>query len=94
MQGLSTKQLVRKGMFYLGEAVLDVLLEAKHEEECLYPIEIGRRADLSYSLYEDTAIVYGVLKKLEDEGCVERCPDHNKKWQLTAKEFEKRHEDL
>ena len=94
MQGLSTRQLVQKGMFCLGEAVLDVLLEAKYEEKHLYPIEIGRRANLSYSLYEDTAIIYGVLKKLEDEGCVERCPDRNKKWQLTEKEFEKRREDL
>ena len=80
-------------MFYLGEAVLEVLLKAKYEEECLYPIEIGRKANLSYSLYEDTAIVYGVLKRLEDEGCVERCPDHSRKWQLMDKEFEKRRDD-
>ena len=38
------KQLSRMGQFYLEEAILDVLLEAKHERECIGPAEISRRA--------------------------------------------------
>ena len=38
------KQLSRMGQFYLEESILDTLLEAKHEGECLGPAEISRRA--------------------------------------------------
>ena len=34
MTGLRPKQLVRLGMFYLEEAILDILLEARYEGEC------------------------------------------------------------
>lgn len=36
MAGIRPKQLARLGEFHLEEAVLDVLLDAKHEDECLW----------------------------------------------------------
>ncbi len=40
------KQLARMGEFHLEEAILDVLLKAKHEEECIGPKEISVRAGI------------------------------------------------
>ena len=95
MKGLSPEQLAQKGVFYLEEAVLGVLLEAKYKQECLQPAEISRRAGISYTLYDDSPMAYGVLGKLEAEGRVERNPPATPRapWQLTEKEFEKRRND-
>lgn len=46
MNVIRPKQLARMGEFYLEEAVLDVLLEAKHEGQCLGAAEISRRASI------------------------------------------------
>lgn len=98
--GIRPKQHARMGMFYLEEAVLDVLLEAKHEEECLGPAEISKRAGIfrdrgSVNIMND-AIVHGVLVKLSDEGRVERCkqPTGRGGWELTEREFAERRDDV
>ena len=39
---VSPKQNARLGVFYLEEAVLDVLLAAKYEDECIGPAEISK----------------------------------------------------
>ena len=94
LHGLHPKQLARIGIFYLEEAVLDVLLEAKYEQEYLQPAEISRRAGMTHVLYESGDMAYGVLAKLEGEGRVESSPKPKRRWQLTDEEFEKRREDL
>ena len=99
MTGLRPKQLVRLGMFYLEEAILDILLEARYEGECIGQAEIGRRGggDILRGMKEETSrdwIVPHILKKLEAEGRVEPTPPqpprNQKRWQLTAEEFERR----
>ena len=94
LHGLHPKQLARIGIFYLEEAVLDVLLEAKYEQELLWPAEICQRADMTYVLYESGDMAYGVLAKLEVEGRIEHSQEGRRQWQLTEKEFEKRRKDL
>ncbi len=49
MSGIRPKQFARIGEFCLEEAVLDVLLEAKHGSECLGPAEISKRMVSSMS---------------------------------------------
>ena len=46
MTGIRPKQYTRMGEFYLEEAVLDVLLDAKHESECIGLAEISKRAGM------------------------------------------------
>ena len=90
------KQLSRMGQFYLEEAILDVLLEAKHERECIGPAEISRRAgvfrDRGRENIINDAIVTGFLVKLTDQGEVSRCRQPNDRggWELTDREFESR----
>lgn len=97
--GIRAKEQARLGMFYLEEAVLEVLLEAKYEGECLGPAKISRRAGIfrergSTDIMND-AIVCGVLVKLVDQERVQRCTQANKKggWELTDKEFGQRSDD-
>lgn len=94
MKGLSPKQLAQKGLFYLEEAALGVLLEAKYKQEYLQPAEISRRAGISYTLYDDSPMAYGI-RKLEAEGRVERNPPATPRapWQLMKKEFENHRDD-
>ena len=100
MAGLRPKQLVRLGMFYLEEAILDILLESRHKGECsIGSAEIGRRGggDILRGMKETTSrdwIVWHILKKLEAEGRVETNPPQTsrKPWRLTEEEFEKRHD--
>ena len=91
---------VRKGVFHLEEAVLDVLLEACYENECLGPAEISRRSGIyrergSENIMND-AIVIGILTKLASQNRVERCKQQNGRggWELTKKEFESRRDDI
>ena len=98
--GVRPKQLARIGMFHIEEAVLDVLLEARHEDECLGAAEISRRAGIyrdrgTQDIMND-AIVTGVLVKLDSEGRVERCQQENNRggWHLTDKEFTSRRDDV
>ena len=97
MKELSPKQLAQKGIFYLEEAVLDVLFRA-YNQESLSSREISRRAGLprrQTEKWEDDMIAYGVLDKLQNERRVKnnqpgRGPD---RWQLTDQEFENRRDN-
>ena len=100
MIGVRPRQLSRMGQFYLEEAVLDVLLEAKHEGECIGAAEISRRA----GIYRDRgvvnimndAITTGLLVKLHGENRVERCIQSHANlggWELTDSEFDFRRDD-
>lgn len=94
------KQLSRVGQFYLEEAILDILLEAKHEQECLGPAEISRRAgvfrDRGGEDIMNDAIVTGFLVKLSDQRKVKRCKQPNNRggWELTDDEFQSRRDDI
>ena len=100
MTGFRPKQHARMGMFHLEESVLDVLLEAKHEAECLGAAEISKRAgifrDRGTENIMNDAIATGLLVKLASEGRVERCKQENDRdgWELTRSEFTARHDDL
>ncbi len=101
MAGIRPKQHARMGQFHLEEAILDVLLEAKHEGDCLGPAEISRRAGIfrergSVDIMND-AIATGVLVKLHDEGRVNRCTQNDANrggWELTDAEFAFRRDDV
>ena len=98
MTGLRPKQLVRLGMFYFEEAVLDILLEARYEQECLSQVEIGKRGgDILRGIADSHRdhTVRHLLKKLEAEGRVETNPPNTRRmpWQLTEEEFERRRDD-
>ena len=101
MMSIRPKQHARMGIFLLEEAVLDVLLEARHEDECIGPAEISARAGIfrergSVNIMND-AIVTGVLVKLADEGRVERCTQQGRRrggWQLADREYAARRDDI
>ena len=100
------KQTARVGEFHLEEAVLDGLLEAYHQDECLGPSEISRRAgiyrksgggDGVHSVKNmNDSIVMGLLVKLLESGKVQRCTQPNKSggWMLTDCEFQSRRDDM
>lgn len=89
------------GEFYLEEAVLDVLLEAKHDNKCIGPAEISKRAGIFRDRGEvnimNDAIVCGILVKLSEQNRVTRCRQSDKNaggWELTDKEFTVRRDDV
>ena len=98
------KQFARMGEFHLEEAILDVLLEAKHEDECIGPAEISRRTGIFREPGWATKagndhIVWGMLGKLVKAGKVEKCeqtPGSGKTdgWQLTEAEYQSRRDDV
>lgn len=102
---MSPKQLSRIGTFYLEEAVLDVLLNARHERDCLGPSEISRHAGIFRDRLERAkdgvmvpadGIVWGILGKLLREGRVQRCTQIKRDgggWELTDQEFGRRRND-
>ena len=96
MAGISPKEHARMGVSHLEEAVLDVLLEAKHEGDCIGTAEISERAGIFRERGEgivseggmlNDAIATGVLVKLAMEGKVQRCTQtrasHQFGWELT-----------
>ena len=98
------KQLARMGEFHLEEAILDVLLEARHEEECLGAAEISRRSGIFREggfaqKSGNDAIVWGMLNKLAKFNRVQKCPQNKANptktdgWQLTDDEFTRRRDD-
>lgn len=98
------KRLARIGEFNLEEAVLDVLLEARHERECLGPAEISKRAGIfrepGHAMTSgNDAIVWGILGKLAKHGRIEKCPQDKGKshklngWKLTESEYRSRRDD-
>ena len=100
MGGIRPKQLARIGEFHLEEAVLDALLGARHENECLGPAEISKRAGIHRGQGPrntiNDAIVKGMLNKLAEQGRVKRCKQSNKRdgWKMTGKEFAIRRDDI
>ncbi len=106
MTGIRPKQHARMGEFHLQEAVLDVLLEAKHENDCIGAAEISRRSgifreggdiDRGEPKSMNDAIATGLLIKLMKEGSVQRCPQSGNKrggWELTEQEFTRRRDDV
>ena len=91
LYGLEPEQLARIGIFYLEEAVLDVLHGAKHNEEWLMTVEIYRQVDISRSSRNSyLPILAGILDKLEGEGRIERDSKRKQRWQLTEEEFRRR----
>ena len=72
LHGLEPEQLGRIGMFYLEEAILDLLFEAEmNEQRGLGPTEISRGVGtlLPGGNFKDS-IVAGFLEKLKGEGLV------------------------
>ena len=97
---LRPKQFARIGEFHLEEAILDVLLEAKHENKCIGAADISKQAGIfrergTEDIMND-AIVTGMLVKLSDEGRVIRCKQPNGRggWELSVAEFTKRRDDV
>ena len=93
MGGLRPKQLARIGMFYLEEAILDLLFEAEMDKrQGLGPTEISRRLGtlLSGGNFKD-AIVAGFLTKLKDQGLVKNVGRGD--WRLSEMERENRRDD-
>ena len=94
------KQLSRIGQFYLEEAILDILLEAKHENDCIGAAEISRRSGIFHDRGKldimNDAIVTGFLVKLSDENKVLRCEQESGRggWELTDTEFQSRRDDV
>ena len=80
MGNLRPKQLARFGLFYLEEAVLDVLFEATQRGECLGPADISNTLGIPPRLASGVnrnEIARAVLDRLKVEGRVECCPDDN-----------------
>ena len=100
MTGVRPKQHARIGEFHLEEAVMDVLLEARHENLCIGAAEISRRAgiyrDRGTENIMNDAIATGLLVKLSEQGRVRRCEQESGRggWQLTDKEFKSRRDDV
>ena len=99
------KQFSRQGEFFLEEAILDVLLEAKYENECIGAADISKRSGIfresGYAMKSgNDNIVWGMLNKLVKEGKVKKCPqkpskpDKNDGWKLTEEEFNRRRDDI
>ena len=100
MRGIRPKQYARMGEFYLEEAVLDVLLEARYKEKCIGAAEISRRSgiyrDRGKADVMNDAIVTGLLVKLHGQDRVERCTQEGSGlggWELTNEEFQSRCDD-
>lgn len=99
------KQLARMGEFYLEEAVLDILLDARHEDECLGAAAIGKRAGIfreaGYAKNSgNDDIVWGILGKLVKEGRIQKCaqdPANSARrdgWEMTESEYQARRDDV
>ena len=98
---IQPKQYGRMGMFYLEEAVLDILGDHYPEGGGLGAAEISRRAgiyrDRGVSDMMNDAIVTGVLNSLHEQGKVAR---HEQTeigrggWRLTQIEYNRRREDV
>lgn len=94
------RQLSRIGMFYLQEAVLDVLYAHYLVTHGLGPAEISKRADIyrerGVKNTLNDAIVWGLLNSLHAQGKVRQAKQKDGKggWKLTDAEYSRRKEDL
>ena len=86
----SAKQLARVGVFYLEEAVLNVLFEAMgaQEDPFVRAVNIARKIGVKHWDKENW-VVSGILRKLEAEGRVEQRKKQGP-WKLTEAEYQRR----
>lgn len=90
----SAKQLARTGIFYLEEAILEVLFEKRETSSnpCVPNAEIERQIGL-YRKWEmagmDGWITRSVLQKLASEARVEQV-EKGGPWRITDAEYESR----
>ena len=99
LHGLEPEQLAQIGIFYLKEAVLDALHEARYGKEWLLPSEISKQIGISSSATKELRgirypLIRGILDKLKEEGRVEPSSEDRQSWRLTDEEFEDRCDDL
>ena len=88
----SPKQLVRIGIFYLEEAILEVLFEkmgTSPEDPFWRAADIRRKIGVYRHWYKDGWLVDSVLKKLDEEERVEQ-REVGGPWKLTDAEYQKR----
>ena len=86
------KQLARIGIFYLEEAVLDVL----NNESELEPNQISKHAGIPSTTGIPGAaysLIRSILSKLQNEGRVEGIEPPHPKWRLTEEERTNRSEN-
>ena len=87
--------MARTAKFYLEETILDVLLEAKYNSECIGSAKTSKRVGIygkrGVANAMNDAIVTGMLVKFHSENKVERCDQPNGRggWKITNKEFDK-----
>lgn len=86
----SPKQLAGKGVSYLEEAILDVLLEAWEKEKysSIFAVKIKKRIGVG-DWDRDQRLTTAILVKLKEEGRVKRRGERGP-WQLTDAEYAKR----
>ena len=85
------KQLARIGIFYLEEAILEVLfekMETSPDDSLVRAVDIARKIGVRHRLNENW-LVSDILKKLEAEGRVEQREERGP-WKLTEDEYQKR----
>ena len=85
------KHLARTGIFYLEEAVLDVLFEAivTQEDAFVRAVDIRRKVGVYEDWDEDGWLVAGILRKLDVEGRAQQKEDRGP-WKITEAEYQKR----
>lgn len=100
MMIIRPKQLSRMGMFYLQEAVLDVLYENYNEGYGIGAADISKRAGIyrerGPSDIMNDAIVTGILNSLHEEKKVKRTSQESGRggWSLTDSEYNRRRDDV
>lgn len=85
------KQLARVGIFYIEEAILEVLfeaMEAQEEDPFLRAVDVARKIGVKHWTNENW-LVSDILYKLRAEGRVEQ-REVGGPWKLTEAEYQKR----
>ena len=85
----TSKQMAKRGMFYLKEAVLDVLWEARcNKESYLQTDEIRKRLGIPPETERSghNSLILGVLYYLFDEGHVSRQRTPQNEWKISEQE--------
>ena len=86
------KQLGRIGIFYIEEAILEVLfeaMEAQPEDPFLRAVDVARKIGVEHGTNEKNWLVSDILYKLRAEGRVEQ-REVRGPWKLTEAEYQKR----
>ena len=85
------KQFARIGIFYLEEAILDVLYDASQKNERLDSTQISGRIGIPHEVAE--IIVKAILQKLEKEDRVSPVLLQGQ-YELRTEEYKERREEL